>query len=91
MVLAPEYSADQPVERQVVEGVERVRDDQRGNELGQSARILLSVLVDIEDDVGGPQRAQLVEVDILGAADFGDPTNDFAGMNAEARSAHELC
>src|SRR5258706_3420262 len=90
-VLAPEYSADQPVERKVVEGAERVRDDQRRNEPGESARILLSVLVDIEDDVGGPQRAQLVEVDVLGAADLGDPANDLAGMNAEAGSAHELC
>src|SRR5204862_6083850 len=51
---------------------------------------LIPVLVDVEDDVGGPQRAQLVEIDILGAADFGDPANELARMDAEAGSPHEL-
>src|SRR6266446_5133665 len=91
LVLPPEYPADQSVERQVVDGRERVRDDQLRNELCERASVLLPVLVDIEDDVSGPQRAQLVEVDILGSADFGDPANDLAGVGAETGSAHELC
>src|SRR5438552_6920476 len=90
LVLSPEYSADQPVEGRVVERRERVRDDQLGNEPGDRASVLFPVLVDVEDDVGGPQRAQLVQIDILGGADSGYPANELAGMDAEAGSPHEL-
>ena len=66
-----------------------MRDDQRRDEARDGERVLLTVLVDVQDHVSGRKRAHFLQVDILGSADLGDAADRLAGMEAEPGPAHE--
>ena len=87
---APENSADQPVQGEIVQRRERVRDDQVGNEAPEFIGRCFFVLVDVQDHVRRLQGTNLFEIDRLGAADFGDRAHRFFRMDAKAGAPDEL-
>jgi hypothetical protein len=89
-ILHAEDATHQAGERQIVLRRHRMRDDHMRHELHQRVVGRSCVFIEIDDDVGRRQRTDLVEIDVLGAADLGDGGHDVPGMDAETRAAEEL-
>jgi len=65
-------------------------DDDCGHVFAQGRHRLLPVLVNVYDEVRGPQLSHGIHIDIFGAANLRDRPQGVARMNAKPRTAHEL-
>ncbi len=83
-------ATQQARQRQVVTRRYRVGDDQVRHESGQRIGSRLFVFVDIDDHVGRCQLADLVDVDVLGAAHLGNGSDGVLGVDAKAGAPHQL-
>ena len=83
-----EDSAEERVQPRVVLGRGRVGDDHVRHERACRVDDFLAVLVHVHDEVRGCERAQALEIGILGAADLGHLFHHIARMDAESRARH---
>ena len=89
LVRRAEQAAEQAVEREVVARRQRMRDEDVGNETREHVDHRLLVLVDVDNEMGGRQPADLFHVDVLGAADFRDIAHDIGRVDAKTRAADQ--
>jgi hypothetical protein len=77
---------------EVVDRIARMRDDdlRRIGAPGlDGVDGLLAVLVDVDEQVGRREPAQLGQVDVLGAAHLGDSADPIARVDAKAGAGHQ--
>jgi hypothetical protein len=77
-------------QRQVILRCDRMRNDHVRHELHQRVVGRPRVFIEIDDDVGRRQRTDLVEIDVLGAADLGNGGDNVLWVDAETCAADEL-
>ncbi len=87
--LAAKNSAEQSIQRGIVARRERMRDDDVRNESRELFDRRLFVLVEIDHDMRRREFADARDIDVLGAADFGNAAHNRARMDAEAGAADE--
>src|SRR5439155_18676207 len=88
--LARENRAEETKQRDIVVGLQRMRNDDVRHRAAQRSDDFLAILVHVDYEVSRRERRDAVEVDVLGATHFGNPPDFRLRMDTETGAAYDF-